>query len=960
MCFGYSLAMEEHKDPWNDICPVLSTAYYPEWWNVHTHRCNHHCRIPTHQDNFGRGRALFADWGRVGAVKVCLKDKDVQILPQLSDSLKNKLFYCAVPSPLLAAGYRQRSCSSDSCEDKFAGSAVGANFSASLCDLASVYDFGYTGHLYDPVLFDQAAANFLCGKLLGLLRPNAGILHERSANAATVLECLEQLEKLAVMGQDCTTEGDQLAVLSCIQSHLRPEHAESVICSDEDATANNVIDQLPLIENHGEDSEIARQNDSTERLLGKRRRKTSKSPSKHRLPLTFEKFLDYDTSTNEHRLLAALDPFVIRLASRSVHPDYRGHGLLCTSDDLLLWSTPHPICSHSVPRLWHNVPDRCTSENQINPIFVDVPGVFLPQTRLCELDVASVKSTSNYAVVTRWISPSQGSCTNVQFMQLHISDDSRLSCISHAFRPELPSQSTSVCLNPWLPGEFAAAGHCSRSPGDTLGYVQVYSATGDRNEIPAWSCHINLEDCIDGQLGDHVGTMNAAGFTGITDPVQSSLMTYISSFSTNSWKHIAQSPIGSVATNFGLRIGYASHPGELCCSTTRRMLLMDTRQTKVAQELFTLSPNPTGPLSRFSMTECLTCVPSKFFGDVYALGATPFSLFMLDKRMPGRTVLHWSHSLLGSPVYLHWCSVDQLIRDVYDLPQFFLSVAAQFPADIGLVGLNVSPPGQASGGPQLVGPSISGSRLTELTYNTHLKLPARLLNKESTRSRLQASFCGMVSRVHSHQNTKDADVEVIGLTSHGDLFKHTWAFGEPRAIELSQQNRKCNGDWLSGLICSPTKTPPVEKEADRVADYNIDLTQLSRLEPHKFELSGHSTPEPGEETNVMPASKDASLTKNNCWDFTNLPPASDFSGRVVKSSTHLVSDLKSIWGSKKLLKDTALPRTDPQPVRPVPFSSQRCAEEKRRRTELDSLTVAAKQRLRRLKAVIDYVIQSNH
>ncbi|KAF7233566.1 hypothetical protein EG68_12290, partial [Paragonimus skrjabini miyazakii] len=52
----YSFAMEEHRDALNDTCPVLSTAYYPEWWNVHTHRCNHHCRIPTDQENFGRGR----------------------------------------------------------------------------------------------------------------------------------------------------------------------------------------------------------------------------------------------------------------------------------------------------------------------------------------------------------------------------------------------------------------------------------------------------------------------------------------------------------------------------------------------------------------------------------------------------------------------------------------------------------------------------------------------------------------------------------------------------------------------------------------------------------------------------------------------------------------------------------------------------------------------------------------
>lgn len=48
---------------------AVSDMFYPEWWNVNTHRSNHVNRTPLFQANYGMGRALFGDWGRVGAVK---------------------------------------------------------------------------------------------------------------------------------------------------------------------------------------------------------------------------------------------------------------------------------------------------------------------------------------------------------------------------------------------------------------------------------------------------------------------------------------------------------------------------------------------------------------------------------------------------------------------------------------------------------------------------------------------------------------------------------------------------------------------------------------------------------------------------------------------------------------------------------------------------------------------------
>lgn len=49
---------------------TVPRAYYTEWWNINTHRCNHINRPPVNQEMYGYGRSFVADWARTGAVSI--------------------------------------------------------------------------------------------------------------------------------------------------------------------------------------------------------------------------------------------------------------------------------------------------------------------------------------------------------------------------------------------------------------------------------------------------------------------------------------------------------------------------------------------------------------------------------------------------------------------------------------------------------------------------------------------------------------------------------------------------------------------------------------------------------------------------------------------------------------------------------------------------------------------------
>lgn len=57
----------------------FSDTHFPEWWNINTHRCNHLNRLAVQHENYGFGRALVGDWGRVGAINVTPSANDIEV-----------------------------------------------------------------------------------------------------------------------------------------------------------------------------------------------------------------------------------------------------------------------------------------------------------------------------------------------------------------------------------------------------------------------------------------------------------------------------------------------------------------------------------------------------------------------------------------------------------------------------------------------------------------------------------------------------------------------------------------------------------------------------------------------------------------------------------------------------------------------------------------------------------------
>ncbi|KER28517.1 hypothetical protein T265_04656 [Opisthorchis viverrini] len=804
---------------------ILPATYFPEWWNIHTHRCNHHSRLPTFEKEHSLGRALLGDWGRIGAVSICTKDKNIKVVPQISNSLYGRLHYTELPAPVLPAHYLPQDCFVES---------GGSCSQGSFLDSTAAFDAGYGNLLNDALFGEQASAAFLIGKMQGIIRTSAVSLDEKSAKSAKVYECLEQLEHLATEGSNCLKSKAQRQILECIRCEIYPP-----------PESDDVLEEQWL--------------DTITEPSAKRRRLSIHE--KHRasgpvLPVMLSKLCDFETeerNTDENRLLAAVDPFLIRLASRLVNPVFFGHGLLRTAGRFVFWSVPH---RSAPPYLWLS---KLSETNQFSPISVPLSDLPVSHTRMCELDVQCDDELSlRYNIVSRW--DSSTTTNNVALTRIRISDDGTSAHLEQSFLPPLPNTASSICTSPWTnDAQFAIAGTHLTLCRDKTAYVRLYSLSDEPSFY--WTCRVFLDDHTDGVGAESEGNLSALGLSTLPeDPVQSLLDAHLQFI-----KPINQSLIraSSVAGwQMGVRIGFASHPTELCLSTCRRLLLLDTRQCSSARELFSTVANP----AVLNSSEYFTYVAPKFLGDVYALVTTPYSTVMVDKRMPGRTVLHTQHNLPAPPVYVDWSTAAAHVRERHEMPELMLAAVSQYPADTSLVGFNFT----SVSGPQLVGPSLMGARLTPGLCEFHGELPLRLVKGDVAKERLLTSLCGL-----SVLPVTDEGIQVLTLTSHGDLFRHTWVFEDSHAAEFSQTNRDRISHWLSNLICRPTDVEPPYKPSSAQI---VDLTQLSRLE----------TPDRNSKT---PRKK----SQQSYWEFSDLVTRADLSPALANQSEHLVNDLESIW-----------------------------------------------------------------
>lgn len=61
------------------MCADFPRGFFPDWWDIHTHKANHRTRLLSYRIPFGNGRSMTADWGRVGSCQLTLSDDAVHV-----------------------------------------------------------------------------------------------------------------------------------------------------------------------------------------------------------------------------------------------------------------------------------------------------------------------------------------------------------------------------------------------------------------------------------------------------------------------------------------------------------------------------------------------------------------------------------------------------------------------------------------------------------------------------------------------------------------------------------------------------------------------------------------------------------------------------------------------------------------------------------------------------------------
>ncbi|VDP95197.1 unnamed protein product, partial [Echinostoma caproni] len=627
-------------------------------------------------------------------------------------------------------------------------------------------EFNSANSLSDPIAGDHAAASILCGKVYGRFRRNQAAFGMDSEQANpfcpdSIRECLKQLEELASTGFQCCSAQEQDAILCKIHALINSSLSKSSTAECDDDWGR--LCQILM----GEvDASPGRHSNLPKRpRTGLKKSLTTPMFSQFLNNLTQFDTKNVSNGAGYSRWLTGLDPFLIRLATRPVNPLYQGNGLLCqiqhgilssssaySDHPLLLWSPPKPPdldgdCSSALFfSLWS--PEFSSQEERLVG-YVGIPAKLLSgSARLCELDAIYADTGSRANILTRW---SDTSSTMDNVILFHVNSDESASpkslpcAMTHMFRPLLPSRGSTMCFNPWLTDEWAVAGNHITSAGDRTAFIRLYTTD---STLPIWSGQVALDDPRETISGINQACCESAGSVNAADNVQTSLFT---AFEPGTKTHprfsVFTDGLRSAPFDHFLRIGYGSDPSQVCLTTSQRMLLMDTRQNSVAHCLFQFRSGDPALDSLFHSTDRFTAVGPRFLEDLYVLAGTAYNMLVLDKRMPTRPVLHWTHSLFGEPTYLNWTKPSGSLRTQYDLPELFVTTCSQNPPGVACVGLNLT--GKA--GCQLVGPTCSGAALTKVLTGAQNELPSQLMTNKVVNRRLQCTtFCGLTTNVMSH------------------------------------------------------------------------------------------------------------------------------------------------------------------------------------------------------------------
>ncbi|CAH8861584.1 unnamed protein product [Trichobilharzia szidati] len=658
---------------------------------------------------------------------------------------------------------------------------------------------------------------------------------------------------------------------------------------------------------------------------------------------------DVFLKSNNSRLLACFDPFVIRLASRVVNPNYLGNGLLCsvksnyysscstaatTTDqsDMILWTSPRTNAI-SIGKKSNLL--KTTTVSESDRFFTVTPTLTKLSSRsFCEIDACFNEKNGKIDIVGRLLS-SLRSKKSVVCMQMKVDEYDLSGTSIEDIRMVAPITANhhvnSVCMSQWIPGEWCMAGNYLDKNCNRKASIHLYNS--DDRYLPIWSGHLNLgnfREAIAKENNICLETSELSSSSLKEDQVQMDIESYYQ-YSTRKLRLLQQH-----SNHYWLRAGFGSYPGELCLTTRRRILIFDTRTSSSnAFQLFNTIDKP----SLFNPTDYITYCSPNWFGDVYVLSGGCYSMFLLDKRMPNRTVLHWSHNLARPIAHVNWTKLDQQKKsmdntddDDNNIPQFLVSMTSQYSSDMSTFGLNFN----SSSGPQYIGPAISGMPLTSLitSYPTNNTLETNTQSPLLTR-RLQSSICGITTYYSSTDSGRN-QFHTLLLTSYGDLFNYCAYLKEPeengtttttttisRRHDLldNYETNSCSvvNNWLAELIsCKPKNK---RYEARNTSDSNAEVNINSQIRNHTGSVNLSSII-PKKSTSIeLDSQLDDTRNNNNInynnegsssiinngdrCDFIPVHPLSvteDSSIQTKDISKHLLSDLKTIWSYNKAYK----------------------------------------------------------
>ncbi|KAL5107546.1 hypothetical protein TcWFU_003398 [Taenia crassiceps] len=746
---------------------------------------------------------MTADWGRVGSCQLSLSDDAVHVHPQCSCDLAGSLYRVGCPEPVLPVHYHLD-------ERKI-------NYSPFFSKVI-FKDFGITQLLDDPVFGEQACAVFLCIKFVTILIRGTSSLSDSRKN--NTLKFLKFIEKFT---SDALSSG-------CHSEVLRSALEEAV------KTVQDLTDDASEIKELFSNKRLRRQRLKKQLPLTAALWSTFRIPFDEAEAEAVSKYLGLDQEASSEtksgssllpHLSCALDPFLIALSARRVNPDFLGSGCLRVignKNSLMLWAPPISLHAQTAPTpkiflaSFSNTDSFPLSSRQFASF--QLPDEFVGSS-ICEIDAIQLDDSSLYLIA-------RDTCGQIftNRTRLGISDSGGLTV---AERENIPFNSRtdyykpiSVAICPWrvhsdrssvnsLSWALAGRAYDPIAFSDAhLAVVELFDARLNRR---LWCGRIPLSgegECLADVLADSVAASSLDFVDKCYAKFESAKQAYADSFvyrslldycqqvqrkqgesflSPEQLLHRAELDFRLSHASMWVRVGFADAPGLLCLTTPKRLLCLDTRISgvHVAQELFNMTTKMVD-LDKgrsFNPYESIFHVQPHWYGDTYALLATDYSGLVLDKRMPGHPVLHWSHALRGPLTYAQICDVDGQFSDFP--AEAALVTASQLPGELSIMGINFNR--DIGLPPTAVGPCMTNGTLTDILDCPLNNLPSGILSSRFYSGRFITGLVGLTACVLRDQSgIKPVGIRGLMLTSRGDIFSQLLTSGSVPA-SLSQ-NRK--------------------------------------------------------------------------------------------------------------------------------------------------------------------------